>query len=111
MANTAQYNTLTGNDAGRSIRGMYAEIAYNVLQKSSSEYSLTPFFRYENYDIHFKVDTGTTEQEKYLVNEFVFGLGWKLAEGAVLKADMQLTRSAADADTRKTVNAGIGVWF
>lgn len=111
MINTTQYNALTGNDVGRSIRGMYAEIAYNVLQKTDSEYSLTPFFRYENYDTHFKVDPGVTEQEKYQVNEFVFGIGWKLAEGAVLKADMQLARSAADATIRKTVNAGIGVWF
>ncbi|MFA5782717.1 MAG: hypothetical protein WC868_10680 [Bacteroidales bacterium] len=111
MINTTQYNALTGNDVGRSIRGMYAEIAYNVLQKTDSEYSLTPFFRYENYDTHFKVDPGATEQEKYQVNEFVFGIGWKLAEGAVLKADMQLAKSAADATIRKTVNAGIGVWF
>lgn len=111
MINTTQYNALTGNDVGRSVRGMYAEIAYNVLQKTDSEYSLTPFFRYENYDTHFKVDPGVTEQEKYQVNEFVFGIGWKLAEGAVLKADMQLARSAADATIRKTVNAGIGVWF
>ena len=111
MINTTQYNALTGNDVGRSVRGMYAEIAYNVLQKTDSEYSLTPFFRYENYDTHFKVDPGATEQEKYQVNEFVFGIGWKLAEGAVLKADMQLAKSAADATIRKTVNAGIGVWF
>jgi len=111
MTNTIQYNNLTGNDVGRSIRGIYAEIAYNVLQKTDSEYSLTPFFRYENYDTHFKVDPTVMEQEKYQVNEFVFGIGWKLAEGAVMKADMQLARSAADATTRKTFNAGIGVWF
>ncbi len=111
MTNTIHYNALTGNDVGRSIRGSYAEIAYNVLQKTNSEYSLSPFLRYENYDTHFKVDPGVTEQDKYQVNEFVFGIGWKLAEGAVMKADMQLARSAADATTRKTFNAGIGVWF
>ena len=111
MTNTTSYNALTGNDVGRSVRGMYAEIAYNVLQKTDSEYSLSPFFRYENYDTHFKVDPGVTKQEKYQVNELVFGIGWKLADGAVLKADMQLAKSAADATTRKTINAGIGLWF
>jgi hypothetical protein len=39
MTNTAQYNTLPGNDAGKSIRGMYTQIAFNVLQKSSSRAS------------------------------------------------------------------------
>jgi hypothetical protein len=111
LSNTAQYNILTGNDAGKQILGMYGEIAYNILQKSGSEYSLTPFIRYENYNTHFRVDPLTTKQDNYKVNEYVFGIGWKLAEGAVLKADLQLARSAADEITRKTINAGFGVWF
>ncbi len=111
LSNTDQYNTLTGKDAGKSVIGSYAEVSYNVLRNSDSEYSLTPFIRFENYNTHLKVEPGLTKQNRYDVNEFVFGIGWKLAEGAVLKTDFQLTRSAADVTTRKTINAGIGVWF
>lgn len=111
LSNTTQYNSLTGNDAGRLIYGTYAEISCNILHNTDSEYSLSPFFRYENYNTHFKVEPGVIKQDIYLIHEFVFGVGWKLAEGAVIKADMQLARSAADATSRKILNAGFGVWF
>lgn len=112
QSNTSQYNTLTGNNAGSLVRGTYAEISYNILHKTQSEYSLIPFFRYENYDTHSKVESGTTKQDKYKINEYIFGIGMKLAEGAILKVDMQLARSAAEEETtRKILNAGIGVWF
>jgi hypothetical protein len=111
LSNTDQYNSFTGNNAGKSVRGIYIEGAYNVLHKTRSEYCLTPFFRYENYNTHFKVDPQITKVDKYNVDEYVFGLGWKLAEGAVLKADIQLKKSAADETAKKTFNAGIGVWF
>ena len=111
VSNTSQYNTYTGSDAGSKVRGMYGEIAYNVLRGTNSDYTLTPFFRYENYDTHFSVDAVTPKQDKYRANEFVFGIGWKPAEGAVLKADIQVAKTAADATARKTFNAGVGVWF
>ncbi len=111
LSNTVQYNAFTGNNAGRSVRGMYIEAAYNVLQKTSSEYDLTPFFRYEVYDTHFKVRAGIAEVDKYHVNEYVLGVGWKLADGAVLKADVQFAKPEGEEVSRKTFNAGIGVWF
>lgn len=111
LSNTQQYNEFTGNNAAKSVMGMYAEIAYNVLHSTSSEHSLTPFFRYEKYDTHFKVDPSVVKQDKYNVSEYVFGIGFKLAEGAVLKADMQIAKSEADATSLKIFNAGLGVWF
>jgi hypothetical protein len=65
----------------------------------------------KNYDTQFRVAEGTVKQDKYKVNEYVFGLGWWLADGAVLKADVQLAKSAAETSARKTFNAGLGVWF
>jgi hypothetical protein len=44
---------------------MYGEVAYNVLHGTSSDFRLTPFFRYENYDTQFRVETGTVKQDKY----------------------------------------------
>jgi hypothetical protein len=111
LYNTIEYNLLTGNDAGRVVRGAYAEISYDMLNNTDTEYGLTPFFRYENYNTHFKVEPGITKQDKYLVNEYIFGIGWKLAEGAILKADLQIAKSAVDDVARKTLNAGLGVWF
>jgi len=111
LSNTLEYNRLTKSNAGKTIIGMYAEVAYNVLHKSGTEHTLTPFIRYEKYDTHFIVDENITQNENYNVNEYVFGLGWKPASGVVFKADMQLARSEASTTARKTVNAGIGVWF
>lgn len=111
LSNTEQYNTLSGRDAGKMITGSYAEIAYNLLFRSGSKQSLTPFFRYEHYNTHYKVEPGLPKLDKYNVTEYVFGIGWKLAAGAVLKADMQLAKSVADNTSRKIFNAGIGVWF
>ena len=111
VSNTSEYNTFTGSDAGSRVRGMYGEIAYNILHGTNSAYTLTPFFRYENYDTHSGVSGITPKQDKYRVNEYVFGIGWKPAEGAVLKADMKISKSAADASPGRTFNAGIGVWF
>lgn len=111
LSNTEQYNKLSGKDAGKMITGSYAEIAYNIFFRSGSKQSITPFFRYEHYNTHFRVEPGLTKQDKYNMNEYVFGIGWKPAPGAVLKVDMQLAKSRADATTRKIINAGLGVWF
>lgn len=111
LSNTQQYNEFTGNNAAKNVMGIYAEIAYNVLHMTSSEHSLTPFVRYETYDTHYKVDPSVVKQDKYNVSEYVFGIGFKLAEGAVLKADMQIAKPEADATSLKIFNAGLGVWF
>lgn len=111
VANTLEYNTFTGNNAGKQVNGMYAEIAYNLLHNTSSKFSLTPFFRYENYNTHSRVEEGITKEDKYLVNDFVFGVGWKLAAGAVIKTDLQISKTAAETTSRKILNAGVGVWF
>ena len=111
IRNSTEYNAFTGNDAGRAVRGMYAEISYNLLQKSSSAYSLIPFFRFENYDTHYKVEQDILDNESYMVNEYVVGIGWMLAPGAILKTDLQIAQPSSDLPSRKTINAGIGVWF
>jgi hypothetical protein len=60
---------------------------------------------------HLTVDTEVTKMEKYSVKEYVFGIGWKPAEGAVFKVDMRMRKSKADDGYSNYVNAGIGVWF
>lgn len=111
LSNTMQYNGLTGNNAAKAVFGMYGEIAYNLLHTTNSEHSLTAFFRYETYDTHFRVDPGVVKLGKYSVNEYFAGIGFKLAEGAVLKADLQIAKSGDNSAPRKIFNAGLGVWF
>lgn len=111
LSNTLQYNELTDNNAPKAVRGMYGEIAYNLLHGTNSQHSLTGFFRFETYDTHFKVDSGVTKEAKYNLNEYIFGLGFKLAEGAVLKADFQIAQPGDNSEAKKVFNAGVGVWF
>jgi hypothetical protein len=111
LSNTGQYNKLTGKNAPKAVMGWYGEVAYNLLYSTGSKHNLTAFFRYENYDTHFKVEPGVTKEEKYNVNEYIFGIGFKLAEGAVLKADFQIAQPGDNSEARKVFNAGVGVWF
>jgi len=112
QSNTGAYNAFTKSDLGSGVTGYYLEAAYNLLRHFKTTHQLTPFVRFEHYNTHQQVEAGTTRQSKYLVNEWVAGLGWKPAEGAVFKVDVRLKKSAADTSTTTPyLNAGIGVWF
>ena len=111
QSNTQAYNGFTRSDLASTVSGYYAELSYNLLKTTASSHQLTPFFRYEHYDTHLAVDPGLTRQDKYNVNEYIFGLGWKPAEGAVFKVDTRFRKSKADESFTPYLNAGIGVWF
>ena len=44
------------------------------------------------------------------MQEWTLGFSYKIANGAVVKADYQFKKNAADLDM-KQLNLGIGVWF
>jgi hypothetical protein len=111
QSNSGAYNQITGNDLGAAVTGYYLEAAYNVFKHFQTSHQLTPFVRFEHYNTHLQVEAGSTPKDKYNVNEWVAGLGWKPAEGAVFKADLRLRKSMADAVYSPYFNAGIGVWF
>jgi hypothetical protein len=111
QSNSAAYNSFVRSDLGASVWGFYYEEAYNVLKRTSSTHQLNVFCRYEHYDTHLSVDEGKVRQEKYRVNEYVVGLGWKPAEGAVFKIDTRLRKAKTDEKYTPYLNAGIGVWF
>lgn len=111
QSNSSAYNSYTHGDLGSAVLGFYYEEAYNILRLTSSTHQLNIFCRYEHYDTHLAVDPGATRQEKYRVNEYVIGLGWKPAEGAVFKIDTRLRKSKTDTSYTPYLNAGIGVWF
>ncbi len=51
------------------------------------------------------------KNDSYDRNEWTFGLSYKIAPGAVVKADYQIKDSAADSDVPNQLNVGLGVWF
>lgn len=118
ISNTEQYNRFTAkadgtpNDLGSSLTGFYIEAAYNVfrsLPNVSSE--LTPFIRYEKWNTQNTVEQGFTLNPAYDKKAIVTGLEWEMARGALLKADMQFVKSAAQNEFVKTFNAGVGIMF
>lgn len=112
-SNTGQYNTFTGNDLGSQMTGYYLEAGYDVLRFFKTAGSeLMVFARYENYYTHADVEEGTIKNDAYNRTDVTIGLGFKVADGAVFKADYQLFKNAdTSTDNTNQFNLGVGIWF
>lgn len=117
LSNTAEYNRFTKsssamNDLGSSMIGYYLEVGYNVFRLSSKlKQQLIPFVRYEFYNTHQSVETSIAQNKKYKNQSITTGITYKLHSHAVLKADFQFNKSAADDSYSNTMNAGFGITF
>jgi hypothetical protein len=117
LSNTDQYNRFTAkdgklNDLGSSMFGYYLEAGYNVLRfVPESNYELIPFVRLEAYNTHLTIDQGIAQNKAYQNNLVTTGLTLKLAQGVVVKSDLQFSKSAAASKYSTTFNAGFGVMF
>jgi len=117
LKNTEQYNVFTAkngifNDLGSAMIGYYAEVGYNIFQPISQlKQELMPFFRYEAYNAHHSVQNNITKNDKYSNTILTTGLTYTLTKGAALKADVQFSKSKADAEFYKVFNAGLGIMF
>jgi hypothetical protein len=118
LSNADQYNRFTGknkttpNDLGSSMNGYYVEAGYNVfrsLTKVKSE--MVPFVRLEGYNTHAKVPSNITKNKAYNNTAVTAGLSFKLAQGAVLKTDMQWLKPEGASSSSKIFSAGLGVMF
>lgn len=110
LSNTNQYNAFTGKDVGSELFGYYLEAGYDLLSGQKTEQKLVPFVRYEKYNTHQAVD-GIEKNLAYDRTDITAGIGWWLAQGAVLKADMQWFGNEATDDYKTQLNLGIGIWF
>ncbi|MEP1487727.1 MAG: porin [Algibacter sp.] len=110
ISDTEDYNTLNSADLGSELQGWYVEGAYNLLPQNKQQ-QLFAFARYSDYDTHASVAGGLTKNLGYDRDEWTLGLSYKLAPGAVLKADYQINGDASSADVNNQLNFGIGVWF
>lgn len=110
LSDTEAYNTLTGKDLGSKMNGYYGEVAYNFDLKGVER--LTPFVRYENYNTQAETEGGLVANKAYDIYEIIFGLNYKVAEGAAFKVDYQLASNAVRGSDKSTqFNAGIAIWF
>lgn len=117
ISNTQQYNILTAengvlNDLGSAMMGYYVEAGYNILKFSAtSKKELIPFIRFENYNTHFATEGSVLKNKAYNNNVLTSGITYKLAKGAVVKADLQFVKSEAATEFEKVFNAGVGIMF
>lgn len=118
ISNTGQYNVFTAtgatnNDLGKSMFGYYAEAGYNIFKHIDGlDQEMIPFIRYEYYDTHHSIDSEATRNLNYKNTIITTGVTFKLNKKAVIKTDVQFTRSAAASHQyNKVFNAGIGVMF
>ena len=106
--NADEYNAVTDKGLGKQMQGYYLEAGYDLLH--GKEQALVPFVRYENYNTHHKVVSGEIANKAYDRREWIFGLGFHMAKGAVVKVDYQNFKDGNDL-TKHFINAGFGVWF
>ena len=111
LADTEDYNELTGRDLGSKMLGWYVEAAYNLLPQNNPQ-KLFAFARYEQYDTHAKVEGTLNRNDTYNRTDITTGLSYHIAPGVVVKGDYQFRDNALSGDNVKNLlNFGIGVWF
>lgn len=111
LSDTESYNTASGSNLGSALQGYYVEAAYNLIPLGKRQ-QLFGFIRYEDFDTHASVAGSLLKNDSYNKDEWTIGLSYKLAPGAVVKADYQIKNNAAiSSSATKQLNFGIGVWF
>ena len=117
-----KYQTASTNRA-KSVYGWYVETAYNIMSfiKPDSLQSLSPYARYERYNLHDKVFAGKVPDKTKDRQVMTLGLEYKPHPQVVLKADYQVrdTNSSLphgkgtgkDENKIDQVNLGIGFIF
>lgn len=110
ISDTEDYNALYNADLGSALQGWYLEGAFNLLSLEK-EQQLFAFARYEMYDTQASVAGGLIKNDSYDRNDWTFGLSYKIAPGAVVKADYQVKNDASSVDVPNQLNMGLGFWF
>ena len=93
-----------------------AEVGYDLMDgiipflESETE-ELIAFARYENYNTHAAVAEGLTIKDAYNRSDITIGLGFKVAQGAMFKADYQIKSNAGSDDNSGQFNFGTAIWF
>ena len=102
-----------GESLGSRVTGGYGELAYDLLAllAPGGESSLSPFVRYEKYDLNARVPAGAVRDPALDASVVTAGLTYKPLPTVVVKADWQRRDSAADTPATEQVNLGAGFAF
>ena len=111
LSNTDQYNAKSSTDLGSKMTGYYAELGYNILANYNTTNELICFARYENYNTHAEAEKATVINDTYNRTDITIGLGFKLAQGAMFKADYQLLSDESSENKKGQFNFGTAIWF
>jgi hypothetical protein len=110
ISDTEAYNDLNGTNLGSKLQGWYLEGAYNLLPLEKQQ-QLFAFVRYEDYNTHASIVGSIAKNDTYDRNDWTLGLSYKIAPGAVVKADYQVKENASVVNVPNQLNIGLGVWF
>ena len=111
LSNTNQYNTFTGKDLGSKMSGYYAEAGYNLLESMQTSNELIPFVRFENYNTHQETVGDVEVAPNYNRTDITIGLGFKVSNGAMFKADYQIKSNEGSDEKTYQLNLGTAIWF
>lgn len=120
ISNTEAYNSFSGANLGSSILGWYGEVSYQWKLKKNNDYPrLIPFVRYENYNTHNTVSTGTVKNDSFNRRVLTQGIGYQITPGTIFKIDYQILDyfatqfdgSRGFVHDRNILNVGFGYWF
>ena len=111
LSNTNQYNTFTGKDLGSKMSGYYAEAGYNLLESMQTSNELIPFVRFENYNTHQETVGDVEVAPNYNRTDITIGLGFKVSNGAMFKADYQIKSNEGSDEKIFQLNLGTAIWF
>jgi Phosphate-selective porin O and P len=112
ISNTGALNaTLVGNPSliPKQFDGYYVQAAYKVW--SHQDFALSPFVRYELYNTarsYADLGPGLTPDAARSERVITLGANFQVAQGIVVKADLQRMRENAD---QNRVNLGLGWSF
>ncbi|MGH7522363.1 MAG: hypothetical protein ACREMI_13895 [Gemmatimonadales bacterium] len=112
VGDAEQINALYGTAVGSRISGGYIEGAYDLLRLSSrTTQKLNAFVRYERYNTHAAVPTGTTRNAEFARRVTTVGLAYKPTWNTVFKGDYEIRRTAAGTAEGETLRLGVGYQF
>ena len=110
-ASINEANGLSGDQSvGSRQRGWYVQAGYDVLAARAGRASLTPFFRYEEYDTQSSVPEGFARNPENDASVWTVGAVFKPIGNIAVKADWQRRRNAASTGVNQ-VNVGVGWLF
>src|SRR5574341_25290 len=112
VGDAEQINALYGAAVGSRISGGYIEGAYDLLRLASrTSQKLNAFVRYERYNTHAGVPTGTTRNAELARRVTTVGLAYKPTWNTVFKGDYEMRRTAAGTAEGETLRLGVGYQF